>query len=401
MAKLALAESPIPGPVLLDAMTALSDRARDVIARLRATVFAPGSEKVVELRFTITKAAEMVGRTSEAIRQAEADGRLPAPRLGASKRREGYSLAEINHMRDVFGTRPRRGAEDPPIVLAVQNFKGGVGKSTLTCHVAQYLALKGYRVAVIDCDSQASTTTIFGFNPDIDIDDEQTLLPFFRHGGEPDLKYGLRATAWPGIDLIPANLGLYQAEYEAAARLRGNADALDRLRRGVESMADEYDVVLLDPPPALGMLSLAVLRAANALLIPTPPSTVDFASTAHFLRMIVETLEVMQSHLGARGYHFLRVVATKVDEGKSAHTQIRDMMEAVFGADMLSASLLDSAEIDNANVQLRTVYELTGPPTKTYERCRNNLDRLNGEIELLIRKAWPSHRPDLRRLGLG
>ena len=77
------------------------------------------------------------------------------------------------------------------------------------------------------------------------------------------------------------------------------------------------------------------------------------------------------------------------------------MMEAVFGADMLSASLLDSAEIDNANVQLRTVYELTGPPTKTYERCRNNLDRLNGEIELLIRKAWPSHRPDLRRLGLG
>ena len=117
--------------------------------------------------------------------------------------------------------------------------------------------------------------------------------------------------------------------------------------------------------------------------------------------MIVETLEVMQNHLGARGYHFLRVVATKVDEGKSAHTQIRDMMEAVFGADMLSASLLDSAEIDNANVQLRTVYELTGPATKTYERCRNNLDRLNGEIELLIRKAWPSHRPDLRRLGLG
>ena len=379
MAKQALAESAASGPVLLAAMSALSDRAHDVITRLRATVFAPGEQKIVDLRFSVTKAAEMVGRTSEAIRQAEADGRLPAPRLSATGRREGYSLSEVNHMRDVFGTRPRRGPDDPPIVLAVQNFKGGVGKSTLTCHVAQFLALKGYRVAVIDCDSQASTTTIFGFNPDIDIDDEETLLPFFRHGGEPDLKYALRSTAWPGIDLVPANLGLYQAEYEAAARLRGNPDALDRLRRGVESMAGDYDVVLLDPPPALGMLSLAVLRAANALLIPTPPSTVDFASTAHFLR----------------------VVATKVDEGKSAHTQIRDMMEAVFGADMLSASLLDSAEIDNANVQLRTVYELSGPATKTYERCRNNLDRLNGEIELLIRKAWPSHRPELRRLGLG
>jgi len=149
------------------------------------------------------------------------------------------------------------------------------------------------------------------------------------------------------------------------------------------------------------MISLAVLRAANALLIPTPPSTVDFASTSHFLSMIVDTLETLQAYgLGARGYHFLRVVATKVDEGKSAHTQIREMMAAVFGSDMLSTSLLDSAEIDNANVQLRTVYELPNPGSRTHERCRNNLDRLNGEVELLIRKAWPSHRPDLRRLGL-
>ena len=392
---------PATEPVLLDALSALNQRAEDVIARLRATVFAPGSEKIVDLRFTITKAAEMVGRSSEAIRQAEAEGRLPPPRLGANGRREGYSLSEVNHMRDVFGTRPHRREGDPPIILAVQNFKGGVGKSTLACHIAQYLALKGYRVAVVDCDSQASSTTLFGFNPDIDIQEEDTLLPFFQHGGAPDLQYALRPTAWPGIDIIPANLGLYTAEYEAAARMRGNPDSLDRLRRGIEGMADRYDVVLLDPPPALGMISLAVLRSANALLIPTPPSTVDFASTAHFLRMIVDTLEVLSEHgLGKRGYHFLRVVATKVDEGKSAHLQIREMMQAVFGMDMLSASLLDSAEIDNANVQLRTVYEIAGSGSRTHERCRNNLDRLNGEIEMLIRKAWPSHRADLRRQGV-
>jgi chromosome partitioning protein len=401
MSSAALTQDAVGAPMLLDAMSALNHRAAHVISRLRASVFAPGEAKVVDHRFSITRTAEMVGRTAEAIRQAELDGRLPAPRIGANGRREGYTLAEVNHMRDVFGTRPRRAEADPPIILAVQNFKGGVGKSTLTCHIAQHLALKGYRVAVVDCDSQASSTTIFGFNPDIDIDDEETLLPFFRHGGAPDLDYALRPTPWTGIDLIPANLGLYQAEYEAAARLRGNPEALDRLRRGVESMAERYDVVLLDPPPALGMISLAVLRAANALLIPTPPSTVDFASTSHFLSMIVDTLQTLEAHgLGARGFHFLRVVATKVDEGKSAHTQIRDMMETVFGSDMLNASLLDSAEIDNANVQLRTVYELQNAGSRTHERCRNNLDRLNGEIELLIRKAWPSHRPELRRLGL-
>ncbi len=399
MAKAALAEKTPPGLVLFDSMETLNQRAHDVIQRLRASVFAPGEEKVLDLRFAPGKAAEMVGRSLEAVRQAEADGRLPAPRLTSTGRREGYSLAEVNDMRDMFGTRPGRTASDPPVVLAVQNFKGGVGKSTLVCHLAQSFALKGYRVAVIDCDSQASTTTVFGFNPDIDIDDDHTLLPFFRHGGAPDLRYGLRPTAWPGIDLLPANLGLYNAEYEAAARLRGNPDALDRLRRGVEDLARDYDIVLLDPPPALGMISLAVLRAANALLIPTPPSTVDFASTSHFLRMIVETLEVLDSHLEPRGFHFVRVVATKVDEGKSAHVQIREMMQSVFGSEMLGASLLDSAEIDNANVQLRTVYEIVGG-SKTHERCRNNLDRLGGEVELLVRKAWPSHRSALRHQGL-
>ena len=193
-AEAALVE-PEDGPVLLDAMAVLNQRADDVIERLRATVFAPDHQKIVDLRFSISRAAEMAGRSTEAIRQAEADGRLPAPRLTESGRREGYTLAEVNQMRDVFGTRPRRGPDDPPIVLAVQNFKGGVGKSTLACHLAQYLALKGYRTAVVDCDSQASSTTIFGFNPDMDVADEDTLLPFFTHGGAPDLRYALRPTA--------------------------------------------------------------------------------------------------------------------------------------------------------------------------------------------------------------
>jgi len=75
-----------------------------------------------------------------------------------------------------------------------------------------------------------------------------------------------------------------------------------------------------------------------------------------------------------------------VDENKSAHVQIREMMLSVFGSEMLRASLLDSAEIDNANVQLRTVYEMSSG-SKTHERCRNNLDRLNDEVELLIRRC--------------
>jgi chromosome partitioning protein len=93
-------------------------------------------------RFPITRVAELVGRTSTAIRDAEKDGRLPVVERTASGRRVGYTLAEINEMRGVFGTSPWRTADDPLSVIAVQNFKGGVGKSTVSAHLAQYLAIK-------------------------------------------------------------------------------------------------------------------------------------------------------------------------------------------------------------------------------------------------------------------
>lgn len=119
--------------------------------------------KTLEVRFNVKSAAAMVGRSDKLIRDAEADGRLPPPEINSETgRRTGYTLKDVNRMRDVFNTRPWRAGPDDPIVIAVQNFKGGVGKSTIVCHLAQYFALQGYRVCVVDCDLQASTTSIFG-----------------------------------------------------------------------------------------------------------------------------------------------------------------------------------------------------------------------------------------------
>lgn len=392
-------------PITLDEIEALAGRADVVIERLRERLFAPDAEKRLDIRFNVRTASEMVGRTEKAIRDAEADGRLPEPEKDPTTgRRTGYSLAEVNRMRDVFGTLPHRAPGDPATVLAVQNFKGGVGKSTVTVHLAQYLALKGYRVCVIDCDSQASTTSMFGLNPDVDVNEsEDTLYPFFQHGGPASLHYALRATYWPGVALIPANLGLYDAEYEFAARImREEGFVLDRLRAGIETISDQFDVILLDPPPALGMISLSVLRAANALVVPAPPNNIDFGSTAHFLRMMSATLQELAEHGGARGYHFVKVLATKMNDQKGAHQVIKRMMDAVFPQDMLQSVLKDSAEIDNAAANLQSVYEITGPAarTETHKRCRTYLDAVGREIEVLIRKTWPSHHAALRKEGI-
>jgi chromosome partitioning protein len=388
--------------VSVDVVRRLEQKCSAVLDKLRDAVFSPAAEKSLTLRFNVGRAAEMIGRTTKSIRDAEKDGRLPPPLTDERGRRSGYSLEAVNRMREVFGTLPRRGEDDEPLILAVQNFKGGVGKSTLVVHLGQYLALKGYRVCIVDCDSQASSTTIFGINPDLDLTDDDTIFPFILHGGQRDLKYALRDTYWPGIKLIPANLGLYNAEYEFAARLKGNPSQLDRLKVGIETISDQFDVILLDPPPALGMISLSVLRAANALLIPVPPSTVDFSSTVHFLSMLTETLEVLERVGLGRSYKFMRAVATKMDERKSAHTAIARMMLAEFGQMILDTQIKDSAEIDNATARLSTIYELDGPITsrETHDRCRANLDAMMAEVELLMRKTWPSHRDALRRLGL-
>lgn len=392
-------------PVTLNELTQLTRRAATVIERLRERVFAPNAEKRLEIRFNVRTAADMVGRTEKAIRDAEGDGRLPEPdKDDGTGRRTGYTLAQVNKMREVFGTLPHRAPDDPALVLAVQNFKGGVGKSTIVSHLAQYFALKGYRVCVIDCDSQASSTAIFGMNPDVDVDEEEdTLYPFLRHGGPKSLHYALRATYWPGIALIPANLGLYDAEYEFAARMaREPTFILDRLRDGIASISDQFDVVLLDPPPALGMISLSVLRAANALLIPAPPSNIDFASTAHFLKMMEATLSELAKFGGERSYSFVKILASKMNDQKSAHVAIKRMMDAVFPQDMLQSVLKDSAEIDNATANLSTVYEMTGPSTRTetHKRCRAYLDAVGREVETLARKTWPSHHRALRKEGV-
>ena len=70
---------------------------------------------------------------------------------------------------------------------------------------------------------------------------------------------------------------------------RGQGELLDRLSQGIASVAERYDVVVVDPPPALGAISLSVLRAATALVVPVPPTVMDFASTSAFLAMLDET----------------------------------------------------------------------------------------------------------------
>jgi chromosome partitioning protein len=386
---------------------ALYNRSIDVVSKLRTRgdVLAEGVGEPTRRspRFSISRTAELVGRTSASIRDAEKDGRLPNVPRTQSGRRVGYTLAEVNVMRTVFGTEPRRADSDPLAVIAVQNFKGGVGKSTVSVHLAQYLAMRGYRVCLIDCDSQGSATMMMGHVPDLDIDEEDTLYPFFRNAEMSSLAYAVRETHWDRLWLIPANLRLYSAEYELAARIaRSDQRLLNRLAEGIASIAEHFDVVILDPPPALGTISLSVMRAANALLIPVPPTVVDFTSTTSFLAMLYESIGVLEDRGLPINLRWIRFLATRADEQKSMQRELLQIMRNLFGESMLRAVLRDSAEIDNASARMMSVYELEQPVTsrETYLRCLTYLNAVNAEIETQFRLTWPSHTERLRGEGV-
>jgi chromosome partitioning protein len=144
------------------------------------------------------------------------------------------------------------------------------------------------------------------------------------------------------------------------------------------------------------------MRAANALLVPIPPTVVDFTSTTTFLAMLYETMRVLEEQGLPIELNWLRMLATRADEQKSMQRELLGVMRNLFGEVLLRSVLKDSAEIDNASARLMTVYDLEGPVTsrETYQRCLTYLNAVNAEVETLIRLTWPSHADRLRTEGV-
>ena len=372
-------------------------RTREVCDQLRNYNFAPDRIKRDTRLYTMREATEMVGRSHQTIRDAEQDGRLPMPRLGETGRRSGFTLAEINHIRDVLGTRLRRGEDDRPVTIGIQSFKGGSAKTTTAVHLAQYLARAGLRVLIMDLDPQGSTTSIYGYLPDVDVRSEDTILPYLE-AERQDLAYAVRPTYFDGVNLAPSNLNLYRAESALAA---GSLD-YTRLRDGIDTVSDQYDVVIIDPPPSLGLLSMNALYAADAMIIPMSLGLLDFYSTVSFIQLIHNTIEKVEQHSGAAvRYKFVKVLMTRVNDHKPVHAQLAAHLRSSFGSYLLAPVMHDSAAVDNAGVMMRTVYEMekTDANRKTLDRARTLFDAVNHEILREIRLTWPSHVRLMREKG--
>ena len=357
--------------------------------------------------FTSGEAAKLIGVSDGYLRQLSLSGDGPQPETQANGRRS-YTLETINALRAHLASQHETGSvkarqylkwRDPSRgehlqVIAVTNFKGGSGKTTTAAHLAQYLALEGYRTLGIDLDPQASFSALLGYQPELDLTGNDTLYGAIRYDEQRrPLREIVRPTYFDGLSLVPGNLELQEFEHTTPRQLaeRGTADDLPffaRLGAAVEEVAGDFDVVVIDCPPQLGFLTLGALCAATSVLVTVHPQMLDVASMSQFLFMTADLLSVVREAGASLSFDFLRYLVTRYEPHDEA--QITGFLRAQFGERVLTNAMLKSTAVSDAGLTKQTLYEVGRENFSrgTYDRAMESLTAVNGEIEALLRASW-------------
>jgi chromosome partitioning protein len=381
----------------------VGEHARELSRKLHAhrlQLFPPEAKKTLR-KFSSSEAARLIGVNDGYLRKLSLEGKGPAIDVSPHGRRS-YTIEDVQDLRaflDASGKAdrryvPARSASEHLQVISIVNFKGGSGKTTTAAHLAQYLVMRGYRVLAIDLDPQASLSALHGLQPEFDIGENETLYGAIRYGGEPrDLRDIIRKTYFVNLDIVPANLELMEFEHETPKALAegSNEDMFfARLDAALASVADGYDVVIIDCPPQLGFLTISALCSATAVLVTVHPQMLDVMSMCQFLIMTSDLLRVVAGAGGNMSYDWMRYLVTRYEPGDGPQNQMVSFMRSIFGDHVLNYPMLKSTAISDAGITKQTLYEVPRDQftRATYDRAIEALDNVNGEIEQLLRAAW-------------
>jgi chromosome partitioning protein len=385
----------------------LSVKASDLMTRARDAALEPNRQKLLR-KWSISEVAELLGTTADTLaRRLKKKPELPQGEEAGRKRL--FSLSELHTIQADMGLLPRRDPElDPPITLAVCNFKGGVAKTTTSVHLGQYFALKGYRVLMLDLDAQASLTQLFGILPHLEVETRDTVLPYLegpkiaQHNWTGTLATALRKTHWHNLDLIPANLGLYGAEFALAGRAieQPGFPFYRVLKDGIATVSDNYDLIVIDTAPALSFVNSNALFAADGLVLALPPAMIDLGSAAQFFELMAQLIEQTNSYESTpKVYDPFAILISKFKPSDEVHQTLAGWIRTRFEDHTILAPMLESTVLQKVGPEILTAYEVANyeGDRRTYQRALQSLKDVNGEIETAIKRLWPSRRQAAER----
>ncbi|WP_130808273.1 ParA family protein [Senegalia massiliensis] len=251
-------------------------------------------------------------------------------------------------------------------VISIFNQKGGIGKSTTTINLGAGLSKKGYRVLLVDLDPQSNTTIGVGVDSEI-LDKTIYDLLTNKNDNKHEIMKVVQFTEYEKLDVLPSDITLSNAEITLS-------NAMSResvLSKILNKIKDDYDYILLDCPPSLGLLSINGLVASDGVIIPVATSFFSIKGIKHLL----DTIELVQDNLKPE-LEIIGVLITMFDSRKKISKDIRSQLVEAFGDKVFKTVIRINSEIEYSQ-------DNKTPVIFYNQSCNGYLDYMNFTKEVL------------------